>query len=138
MEHNIRHEGIIESIDDGHIKVRILQTSACASCKIATHCPTSEAKEKIIDVTASNAHWQVGQSVVVCTKGHMAGKALLIGFGIPLIIMLLTLVVMTAAGYSEGTTALVMLGVLIPYYFIVWMMRKHIANAISFQLEETN
>ncbi len=52
--------------------------------------------------------------------------------------MLVMLVVLKAVGSSEGTTALVMLGSLIPYYIIVWLMRGRIERKISFRLEETN
>ena len=68
----------------------------------------------------------------------MAGKALLIGFGLPLLLMLAVLAVLKAAGCSEGMTALLMLGVLIPYYLSVWMLRNRISQDISFRLEETN
>ena len=50
MENRIRHEGIIEAVDGATARVRILQVSACAGCKIASHCHTSDSKEKIVDV----------------------------------------------------------------------------------------
>ena len=68
----------------------------------------------------------------------MAAKALLIGFGVPLVLMLVVLVVLKAVGCSEGTTALLMLGSLIPYYIIVWLMRSRIERKISFHLENAN
>ena len=47
MSNKIRHEGVIDSIDEGCVHVRILQTSACAACKVAGYCNAAEAKEKI-------------------------------------------------------------------------------------------
>ena len=139
MENPIRHEGIIETIEAGHVQVRILQTSACAGCKVAAHCTTAEAREKLIDVRVTDgSRWQVGQQVVVSTEGTMAGKALLIGFGLPLLLMLALLVMALAAGCSEGMTALLMLGSLFPYYLAVWLCRDRIARQISFRIEETN
>ena len=138
MENQIRHDGVIESVNGSHVQVRIVQTSACAGCKVAAHCHTAEAKEKLIDVSDATGRWQVGQPVVVTASSSMAGKALLIGFGLPLILMLVVLTVLIAAGCSEGMTALLMLGALIPYYIIVWMLRNRIARTISFRLEEAN
>ena len=136
MENPIRHDGIIESIEAGHVQVRILQTSACAGCKVAAHCTTAEAREKLIDVgVTDSSHWQVGQQVVVTTESTMAGRALLIGFGLPLLLMLLTLVVAMAARCSEGLSALLMIGVLVPYYAVVWLCRHRLARTISFQIE---
>ena len=50
MNNKIRHEGIIDSIERECVHVRILQTSACAACKVAGYCNAAEAKEKIVDV----------------------------------------------------------------------------------------
>lgn len=140
MEKPVRHDGIIEAIERGHVRVRIMQAAACAGCKVASRCSTAEAREKLIDVAVapgSEVHWHVGQQVVVSTAGSMAGKALLLGFGLPLVLMLAVLAVATAAGCSEGTAALAMLGSLIPYYIIIGLLRNRIATQISFQLEET-
>jgi len=134
----IRHEGIVESVADGLVRVRILQASACAACKVASKCHTAEAKEKIIDVTVDGReafHWQKGQAVTVSTSSTMAGRALLLGFGIPLLLMLAVLVAAIAAGCDEGTAALLMLASLIPYYISLWIFRNRIAHSISFQIE---
>lgn len=138
MKNQIRHDGIVESVDERQVRVRIVQASSCAGCSVAAHCHAAEAKEKLVDVTADGRQWQVGQNVVVTTDRAVASKALLICFGLPLILMLVMLVVLKAVGSSEGTTALVMLGSLIPYYIIVWLMRGRIERKISFRLEETN
>ena len=51
MANTIKHQGIVENISGSHLQVRIVQTSACASCSIKGHCSSSDTKEKIIDVT---------------------------------------------------------------------------------------
>lgn len=134
----IRHEGIVESVEDGLVRVRILQASACAACKVASRCHTAEAKEKIIDVAVDGSEafrWQKGQTVTVGTSSAMAGRALLLGFGIPLLLMLIVLVVTLAAGGSEGMAALLMMASLIPYYIGLWLCRNLIARSISFHIE---
>ena len=137
MENIIRHEGIIKSVSQGHVQVRILQASACASCKVASRCHTAEAKEKVVDVytTVDEGRWHVGQQVVVSTQGSMAGKALLLGFGLPLVLMLALLVTGLAGRWSEGLIALLMLASLVPYYALLWLFRKRIAAEIAFQIE---
>ena len=50
MRNKISHSGVIDRIDGGHVKVRIVQTSACAACKVAGYCNAAESKEKIVDV----------------------------------------------------------------------------------------
>ena len=138
MENSIRHEGIVESVTDDSVRVKIVQTSACAGCKVASHCSTAEAKEKVIDVlgVSDTSRWKVGDSVVVTTQSTMAGKALMLGFGLPLMLMLVAFAVTRAAGGSEGLAALIMLGSLIPYYICIWACRKHISKSISFRIED--
>ena len=137
MENTIRHDGVVEQIDGGHIVVRILQTSACAGCKVASHCNASEAKVKTVDVyQAPPATLKVGDSVVVSTSGRTAGKALLLGFGLPLVLLLVVLAVMLGLGFGEGTAALCALAVLVPYYIIIWLCRNRIARSVAFHIED--
>lgn len=137
MENSIRHPGIIESIDGTLVCVRILQASACSSCQIASRCHTADAKEKLVNVNSKDAskRWHVGQEVVVSTQASMASKALMIGFAIPLAVMLVVLAFMLILGCGEGIAAFATLFSLVPYYLIVWLLRDRIANQISFKLE---
>lgn len=136
MENAIRHDGIVESIEKTHIRVRIVQTSACAGCKVASHCNASEQKVKVVDVYHADRHdLKVGDSVVVSTSTATAGKALLLGFGFPLLLLLMVLAVMLGMGGEEGTAALCALAVLIPYYIIVWLCRDRIAKTVTFRIE---
>ena len=73
----ISHSGIIESVAGDCVKVRILQTSACAACKVAAHCSASESKEKIVDVfnVRNTASLKVGDPVMVSASRDVAGRA---------------------------------------------------------------
>ena len=136
MENSIRHEGIVESIDNGHVRVKITQHSACSTCKIASHCTASESKEKVIDIfQCKRQDINMGDIVVVSTSGKSAGKALLLGFGLPLIILLSVIVTMLAFGIEEGIAALTAIASLIPYYMVIWMLKNRISHAISFHIE---
>lgn len=145
----IRHEGIIDSIDsDGHVRVRITQMAACAGCKVAAHCNASEQKVKMVDVYEKPApnpsagegrgslRYKVGDCVVVATSEAAAGRALLLGFGLPLILLLVVLAVMLMAGCNEGVSAITALAVLLPYYLVLWLCRDRIAGNISFRIIE--
>ena len=136
MENSIRHEGIVESIDNGHVSVRITQHSACSACKIASHCTASESKEKVIDIfQCKRQDINVGDIVVVSTPGRSASTALLLGFGFPLIIMLFVIGILITTGIDEGIAAVMAIASLIPYYIVVWIFRNRISNVISFHIE---
>ena len=137
MENPIRHEGIVETVDGEHIRVRIIQHSACSACKVASHCSASESKEKIVDVFHyRQRHLEVGDAVIVGTSGHSVGKALLLGFVLPLVLLLVVIGVLFTAGVNEGIPALAALVALIPYYIGLWTFRQRIADNIAFFIED--
>ncbi len=136
MAKNIKHLGIIESIDGAHIQVRIEQSSACASCKAVRHCNASESKEKIVDVYCSHKHYHVGQQVMVCTSFMAATSALFLGFVLPLLLLLFILLIAKQLGFSDEQAALSAILSLVPYYISLWIFQRHIKKQITFQIEE--
>ena len=135
MSNKISHSGVIEQILDGCVKVRIVQTSACAACKVAAHCNAAESKIKIVDVFCSdNSTYQVGQEVVVWASKDVANKALLLGFGIPFLLLICVLLIALRFTSEEGIAALTALGSLVPYYFMLWLLRKKIQRQIAFHI----
>jgi sigma-E factor negative regulatory protein RseC len=137
MGTKISHSGIVESISEGCVQVRILQTSACAACKVAGHCHASESKEKIVDVL--NVHdisrLKVGDSVVVSASRDVANRALLLGFGVPFLILVSVLLIMLRMVSDEGLAAVTALLALIPYYLVLYLMRDRIQQKMAFSIE---
>ena len=146
MNNKISHSGVIHSIKDGCIKVQIVQTSACAACKVANHCRSTlslgssknaaESKVKMVDVFgADTKRYKVGQQVTVWASKDVANQALLLGFGVPFLILICVLMVALKLTDSEGVAALTALGSLVPYYSALWLMRDKIQQRISFNLD---
>ena len=83
-----------------------IRNEGCAACKLADKCHIAEANEK-------------------------SGLAVLLAFGVPLVLMLAVLLILKVLGYSEGVAALSMLAVLAVYYIILWLMRRRITLCLS-------
>ena len=136
MSTKISHSGVIERIESDRVQVRIIQTSACAACKVAGYCNAAESKEKLIDVfcdsVAKSLH--VGQPVTVTTSGVVAAKALLWGFGLPFVVLVAVLIVVLLLTSSEGLAALCALAALVPYYLMLWLLRDRMRDELSFQI----
>lgn len=136
MYTKISHSGVVESINDGCVHVRIVQTSACAACKVAGYCNAAESKEKIVDVYChDSARYAVGQSVTVSASRQMAGHALLLAFGIPFVVMVGVLVAVLLLTGDEGKAALSGLCSLLPYYGLLWLFRHRIGSSFAFTIE---
>ena len=141
MNNNIKHLGIVESIDGSHVRVKILQSSACSSCSVKGHCNISETKEKIIDIHDKESAdcCSVGQEVMVCGTTSMGMKAVVLAFVLPFIVLLAALfVTMRVTDGDEATSALVSICTLIPYYIIIYLLRNRISRTFSFTLETIN
>ena len=139
MSQKISHSGVVERIEGDCIKVRIVQTSACAACKVASHCNAAESKVKIVDVFGCDtANYSMGQEVTVWASRDVANRALLLGFGVPFLLLVCVLLIALRLTANEGLAALWALGSLVPYYFVLWLLRDRIQRGISFQIEEKN
>lgn len=137
MENKIRHIGIVESVDGECVKVRIVQSSACASCKAAKQCHASESKEKIVDVfTGDASEYEKGQNVTVMASYDVGLVAVCLSMLVPLALITVVLFSMTAMGFGEMTTALVTLSSLVPYYIILFLFRKQINRKVTFGIEK--
>ena len=137
MNDKIRHSGVVDSIAEGVVTVRILQQSACAACKVAGYCHASESKEKLVSVCCNTvAALRPGQEVVVTASRQVADRAVLLGFGVPLLILVAVLVVVLRLTGNEGTAAMSALGALVPYYAVLWLLRARIGRRVSFEIEE--
>lgn len=138
VQSQVSHTGIVEGVADGCVSVRILQTSACAACKVAGHCNAAEAKEKRVDVwCADAARYTIGQQVTVAASMAVARKALVLGFVMPFLLVVAVLVTVLYLTKNEGTAAMAALGSLIPYYLLLWLYRDRIQRDITFQIIET-
>ena len=136
MNQRIRHSGVVESIEEGCVHVRIVQTSACAACKVAGYCHAAESKEKMIDVFCDAvADYKVGQQVTVSTSGEVAVKALLWAFGVPFVLLLAVLIMVLLLTGNEGWAALSALAILVPYYTILWLLRDKMREQLAFTIE---
>lgn len=138
MANEITHIGTVESTDDGWVKVRIVQASACSSCQIKQHCRSSESKEKVIDVYAPGASCHPGEQVVVVASVSMGLRAVGWAFVVPFVLLLAVLFgVMRMSGGSEALAALASLVALVPYYTVLYLLRGRFRKHFSFALKPT-
>ncbi len=136
MSNRISHTGVVESIAGKCVKVRIVQASACLSCKAAKLCNTSESKEKIVDIYVDPSGYTVGQKVTVTATYNAGMFAVALAMLVPLILMVTVLFAMTAAGYDEMTAAFASLSALVPYYIILYLSRRLINRKVTFGIEK--
>ena len=135
MTNVIKHQGTVESINGSHLKVRILQTSACSSCSAKGHCNAAESKEKLIDIKDVTASYQIGQSVLIVGETSMGMQAVWLAFGLPFLLLISTLfITMHFTDADEALSALAALGVLAPYYLIIYLLKNKLSKHFRFTI----
>ena len=135
MEHRISHEGIITSIDDNNVEVKILSKSACASCNIKGACNMSEMKEKVIVIPRpKDKDLSMGQEVTVSMGLGQANKAVIFAYVIPTIILFSMMFILNHFKIEEGINALISIGSLIPYYLILFLFKDKIKRKFEYEI----
>ncbi len=136
MSNKIKHSGVVENILGDSVQVRIVQTSACAACKVAGYCNASESKEKLVDIYhADTRNLRVGDVVTVTASTQVAAQALLLGFGLPFVVLVAVLIAVLLITGNEGAAALSGLAALVPYYAVLFLFRNRIRDKLSFSIE---
>ncbi len=120
----ITHDGVIASLSEDRITVKITSYAACTSCHAKGACQiTGGENEKLIHIPVSNPDFRIGEKVRVLLSRSMGFRALFLGYLLPFGLVLIVLLVLTAAGSSELIAGLAAVGVLAPYYagLRIWM-----------------
>ena len=138
MDGKINHRGIIEYINGKHIKVRIVESSACASCEAKAICSSSESKEKVVDIYVnSSENYAIGEQVNVCASEKMGRNAVILAFVIPLIVMIICITLsIRYLMINELISIAISLMFLALYYWILSISKKRISKKFSFWIEK--
>lgn len=132
---NIEHEGIIKQISTNSVFVSLLSVSSCASCHVKGVCSASDMQEKIVEVKKKEgANYKVGEKVNISIHQSVGSWAVLLAYVFPLILVVSALIVLTSILEDQGNAGLISLGLLLPYYSLLYLLRKRTANKFEFKL----
>lgn len=137
MQNNkqIDHVGIITKIKDEKITVSILNVSACSGCHAQSACSMSDMKEKEIDIIDYSKSFEIGEKVKVVYSESLGWLALVLAYVLPFIIVLITLFI-ASAFTNELTSGLLALGILIPYYSLLYFFKGKLKKTFSFTIHK--
>jgi sigma-E factor negative regulatory protein RseC len=131
----IEHTGIIQSIEGNIIKASIIVASACAKCDAKSGCGMSESQEKIIEIVDNSGKHTVGEAITITMKQTLGFRALFLGYILPFILILTSLIILLAIQDNESVAGLVSIAILIPYYFLLHIYKDKLKKAFSFTIK---
>jgi positive regulator of sigma E activity len=132
----IEHTGIVQKVNDSDRKiiVNLLRVSACSSCHVKSVCSASESEQKVIEVISeNNNNFKVGEQVRVLLDDSLGMKALLIGYFIPFLVFMATLII-SIQFLDEAAAGLMALGVMVPYYLILLLFSGKFKKTFTFRI----
>ncbi len=132
----IEHKGTIENIDGRTVRVNIMSMSACSSCHAKGACSASDMEEKVVDVMHSGEGYKIGDVVNVIMQQSLGFKALFLGYVLPFILVLLTLIIATNFTDSEAMAGLLCLAPLPLYYGGLFFFKDKIKKEFSFTIHK--
>ncbi len=134
----IEQRGTIEEIKDGLIRVNLLSVSACATCHAKGACSMMDVQNKSIDVYDSGNGYKIGEVVNVIMRQSLGYKAMILAYGIPFLLVLGSLIILTSLHTSELIAGVVSLSVLIPYYLIIYFLKNSLQKTFTFTIGKIN
>jgi len=133
----ITHDGIVQSTDLKSVTVMLSPNVSCVGCSAARSCNPSGNDKKLVRVEGSY-NVNPGEKVIVSMKQSLGYSALFLGYLLPLISVVLTLVILLSLSFSELISGLISIAVLLPYYMLLFAFRKLIGRKFSFTLKTIN
>ena len=135
-KNEIAHTGRIIEIDKDFTTVEITVSSACSSCHAKGLCGMSDDEDKVIMVpTDPYTLREVGDEVMVKTKMTMGLKAVWISYVVPLVILLILILSLSAVFENEYMTGLISIAGVALYYFGIWLFKDRLSDEFVFYID---
>ena len=138
MEKQVEHEGTVVSVLGDTMIVRIVASSACNSCVAKGYCVPSENKDKDIRVEDFSGNFVSGEKVKVMMQQSLGFRALYVGYLIPFMLVLVSLLIVFQTTGNELVSGLSALLTLIPYYLIIKLLNWKISEIFRFTVQKIN
>ena len=138
MENQIEHEGTVISMYGNKMIVRIVASSACSGCDAKKYCGTAETKDKDICVEGFSGDFVLGERVKILMQQSMGFRALCIGYLIPFVLVLSTLLIAYQFTGNELASGLLALLILVPYYWLLHFLKQKITKKFGFTVQKLN
>lgn len=131
---NIEHPGIIDKIENERIWVKIQPQSACGSCHSKSYCSMAESVDKVIEVQneQSGKALKKGERVKIVLRRSLGYKALFLGYLLPFLILIFSLIITLSLHINEGLAAGISILLLVPYYSFLYAKRDAIRSSFHF------
>lgn len=129
--------GRVVAIDAENIKVAIDAPSACHDCAAQASCALHEFKKRFLVFSKnSNQEYAVGDVVSINLDSGKGLLAVWLGFGMPLILMIMTIIIAHFCRLSDIMSGICGINILIPYYIGLFLFRRRLEKKFGCRLQK--
>ncbi|MFA5417927.1 MAG: SoxR reducing system RseC family protein [Bacteroidales bacterium] len=134
-KNTVTHPGFIKVIEPDKVEVTMVSVSGCASCQIKGSCSVSDTQVKSVWIHLDDtSSYRMGQEVTVEMSQTLGTWAVLLGYVFPFVVLLIGLIIFIESGLDQGLAGLLAVGLLLPYYGILYLMRNWLGKRFTYTL----
>jgi len=122
----IQQKGTVEEFTGHNIRVKIHREASCGHCGAKGLCYIGEGTERIVEIGDFSPDLKTGDTVGISITRGMGNKAVVLGYMVPFIILLSTLIISNYSGAREWLSGLLALISLVPYYILLYLFRNRL------------
>src|SRR3989339_1942695 len=126
--------GVIRSQQENIFSVEVISSSACSECHASSACTMMDKKIKMIEVNAQSGY-AVGDRVLIEITNEQGLYAVLIGYFLPFVLMVLVMVIAFAIFRNELLAGVCAILILAPYYTVIFFLKKKLTKQFQFRLK---
>ena len=133
----VKQEGIVSKISNGSVTVSLKGNLHCEACNAKSACGVSDSESKEIEIPTPAQSLELNESVEVFLKKNMGLKAVFWAYVFPFVLLFAVLLI-ASASYPEWMAGLLAIGVLIPYYGLLYVLKGSFKNAFKVSISKLN
>ena len=129
-ENLVKHEGIVSKISNSSITVSLKGNLHCEACNAKSACGVSDSDSKEIEIQAPTQALELNENVEVFLKKDLGLKAVFWAYVFPFILLFAVLLIGSRV-YPEWIAGLLAIGILIPYYSLLYAFKNSFKKAFK-------
>ncbi len=131
----IEHPGVVVEMKEGVVRVKILRVSACAGCHARGVCSVVDMEEKVVEIEDYRGQpLHPGDHVTLMMRQSSGNRAIFLGYLLPFLLLMTVMITSSFFIHDEGTLALVSIGILVPYYFLLYQFRNRLKRRFLIEI----
>jgi len=127
----VEQKGTVEQITSQNIWVKVHREASCGHCNAKGVCFLGEDTERELEISHFTPGLKIGDTVEVIISRTMGNKAVVLGYLVPFLILISTLISLKMFGASDWLSGIVSLAAMAPYFIVLYLFRNRLKRTFT-------